>query len=170
MIIWLVRQFWRLAWHWWLCNFYSFNFYYMHGGDLQLFTWFLAVLWFVFYWVFGGVFFTVVAVLRLGRIKKIRFSCLYTILSALAGYGAAWTGVYWSGDSINRCLAEANGVQEEFIAIFACGIVGIFTAMLAWAAALVFGGFLLMAISKSKEPRWFERREEDEEVEEESLQ
>ncbi len=127
--------------------------------DLDVFTWFLAVLWFIFYWVFGGVFFTVIAVIRLGRIKKVRFSCLYTILAALAGYGAARLGVYWSGDAIDRCLAEANGMSEQFAAVFACGIVGIFTAMLVVAAVLIVAGFILMGISKSKEPRWFEREE-----------
>ncbi|MBU0531177.1 MAG: hypothetical protein ABIG32_02085 [Candidatus Uhrbacteria bacterium] len=134
----------------------------MDGGDLQVFTVLLSVLWFIFYWVFGGVFFTVIAVLRLGRIKKIRFSCLYTILAALAGYGAAKLGIYWAGDSINQCLAQANGVQEQFIAIFACGIVGIFTAMMIGAVALMLGGFLVMAISKTHEKRWFERKDGEE--------
>jgi len=133
--------------------------------DLGVFTLFLTVLWFLFYWIFGGVFFTVIAVIRLGRIKKVRFSCLYTIMAALAGYGAAKLGVYWAGDAMTRCLAEANGMSEQFAAIFACGIVGIFTAMLILAAVLVFVGFALMAISRSKEPRWFDHP--DEEIKEE---
>ena len=129
--------------------------------EMEVFTWFLTILWFLFYWIFGGVFFTVIAVIRLGRIKKVRFSCLYTILSALAGYGAAKLGVYWAGDAITRCLAEANGMSEQFAAIFACGIVGIFTAMLIMAMLLMLGGFLLMAISKTKEKRWFDNSEEE---------
>jgi hypothetical protein len=136
----------------------------MDQMDIQIFTTFLSVLWFLFYWIFGGVFFTVIAVIKLGRIKKVRFSCLYTILSALVGYGAAKLGVLWAEDSINQCLAYANGASEQFAAIFACGIVGIFTAMLIGACALIVIGFLLMKISRSKEPRWFDRVETDEEV------
>jgi len=125
--------------------------------DMQIFTWFLTILWFLFYWVFGGVFFTVIAVIRLGRIKKARFSCLYTILSAFGGYAAALLGVYWAEDSINRCLAQATDMTEQFAAVFACGIVGILSAMLIVAAFLVFGGFIMMRLSRSKEPRWFDK-------------
>lgn len=99
----------------------------------------------------------VIAVIKLGRIKKLQFSCLYTLISALAGYGAAWTGVYLAGDAITQCLASANGIQERFVAIFACGIVGIFSSMLLWAAVLVIGGFAMMRLSKTNEPMWFER-------------
>jgi len=129
--------------------------------ELSIFTWFLAIVWFIFYWVFGGVFFVVMAMLRLGRIKKMRFSCLYTILSAIVGYAAAWTGVYWSSDAINTCLAEANGMSEQFAAVFACGIVGIFSAMLVWAAVLMLGGFVLMTITKTNEKAWFEKTDEE---------
>ncbi len=108
-----------------------------------------------------------VAMLRLGRIKKIRFSCLYTLLSAIVGYAASWTGVYWSEDAINTCLAEANGMSEQFAAVFACGIIGIFSAMLVWAAVLMLGGFIMMAITKTNEKAWFEKT--DEEVEAERL-
>lgn len=103
----------------------------------------------------------VMAMLRLGRIKKMRFSCLYTILSALLGYAAAWTGVYWSSEAINTCMAEAEGMTEQFAAVFACGIVGIFSSMLVWAAVLVLGGFVLMTLTKTNEKAWFEKTDEE---------
>ena len=123
-------------------------------SDLHLFTAVLGFLWFLVYWILGGVLFSLVALLRLGRIRKVRFSCLFTIVSFIAGVATAFLGVRYGNESINTCLVKAASQAEAITAIFGCGFVGIFGAFLLGAAAVVVGGFLIMEISKSKNKPW----------------
>lgn len=114
----------------------------------------LSILWFVIYWVLGGVFFAVVAMVRLGRVRKVRFSCLFTILSFVVGVGAAYSGIKGSQVAVNDCLAEAVTNAEKMTAVFGCGAASIFGMFLLGALVLTIGGFLIMAISKSKSQPW----------------
>lgn len=114
----------------------------------------LSILWFVVYWVLGGVFFAVVTMVRLGRLRKVRFSCLFTILSLVIGVGAAYTGLAGSRNAVRDCLAEAVSNAEKMTAVFGCGAASIFGMFLLGALVLTIGGFLIMAISKSKSQPW----------------
>ena len=53
----------------------------------------LSIFWFLAYWVLGGVFFAVITILRLGKIRMVRFSCLFTILALLLGVSASYFGI-----------------------------------------------------------------------------
>ena len=53
----------------------------------------LFTFWFVAYWVFGGVFFAIVAATRFIHTRKAVFSCLFTGGSVIAAYGAAVLGL-----------------------------------------------------------------------------
>lgn len=120
----------------------------------------LSFLWFIFYWIFGGVFFAVVALLRLMRLRKVRFSCLFTLASLICAVGAAITGLRLVEQSEPTC---ADG---GFLSIVSCGFVGILTAMLLWAAALVILGFIFLALSKHQEPSWLTKMAHTIELEE----
>ena len=80
------------------------------------FTLFLGFLWFLFYWILGGVLFALVAILRLGRVRKVRFSCLFSFWSLLCGAGAAWGGVKLAQDSITSCYLLAQTKAEVLTA------------------------------------------------------
>ncbi len=138
-----------------------------HGmpDDLQLFTIILGLLWFLVYWILGGVFFALVAILRLGRVRKVRFSCLFSILAFFTGAISAFYGVQFGKDSIRECVVNAKTQAEVITAIFGCGFAGIFGVFLIGAAVLVLGGFLLMAISKSKTKPWIVFDQDEAEVE-----
>ncbi|MBI4256887.1 hypothetical protein HY626_02420 [Candidatus Uhrbacteria bacterium] len=114
----------------------------------------LSILWFLIYWVLGGVFFAVVTMVRLGRLRKVRFSCLFTILSLVVGVGVAYSGIKGSQEAVNGCLAEAVTNAQKMIAVFGCGAASIFGMFLLGALLLTIGGFLIMAISKSKSQPW----------------
>ncbi len=118
------------------------------------FTLFLGFLWFLFYWILGGVLFALVAILRLGRVRKVRFSCLFSFWSLLCGAGAAWGGVKLAQDSITSCYLLAQTKAEVLTAFFGCGFAGVFGAFLLGAAVLTLGGFLIMEISKNKNAPW----------------
>ncbi len=137
-------------------------------------TTFLFIFWFIVYWVLGGVFFAVLTILKLGRIKKVRFSCLFTILAGFCGYGAAYYGTRFGNEAIKVCLLEATNKAEVVMSLFGCGFSSVFGAFLVGAGILTLGGMVFMAISKSKSKPWItmekvedEQKEEQEEAEEE---
>lgn len=133
--------------------------------DLLLFTVILGFLWFLAYWILGGVFFSLVALLRLGRVRKVRFSCLFSILAFFTGATTAFYGVRFGQGSIQQCLVDAETKAEVITAIFGCGFAGIFGVFLIGAAVLVLGGFFLMSISKSQTKPWIILDEEEEDGE-----
>jgi hypothetical protein len=136
-------------------------------------TTFLTIFWFIVYWVLGGVFFAVLTILKLGRIKKVRFSCLFTLLAAACGYGAAYYGTRFGNEAIGVCLNEATTKAEVVMSLFGCGFSSVFGAFLVGASVLTLGGMIFMAISKSKSKPWItmekiedEPHEQQEETEE----
>ena len=133
--------------------------------DLGTFVWLLSVIWFVFYWLFGGVLFAAVALTRFGRVRKVRFSCLFTALAAIMGHASARIGMTLAEESQQECLAAAKTQAEAITAIFGCGAVGVFGIFLFGAVLLALGGFLIMAISTSKNKPWirFDETKEGEE-------
>lgn len=129
--------------------------------EMKVFIGLLALVWFVFYWIFGGVFFSLVALLRLGRIHTLRFSCLYTFGALFSGIGAALTGVLWAKKSMGSCADPSSATVEAFAAMFACGFVGIMAGMLVWAAAVMALGFLFMSFARMKDQPWFMKFEDE---------
>ncbi|MBI4437491.1 hypothetical protein HY631_00900 [Candidatus Uhrbacteria bacterium] len=127
----------------------------------------LSIFWFLLYWVLGGVFFAVITILRLGRIRMVRFSCLFTLLALALGAGAGFLGIQRSQQAVLVCLAEAQTRAETVVAVFGCGFASIFGVFLAGAGVLTIGGFLIMAISKSKTKPWIILEEPQEETSQE---
>lgn len=123
-------------------------------AELSSFLIVLSILWFLVYWILGGVFFAVVTVMRLGRLRKVRFSCLFSLLALALGAGTAYLGVRGSQEAVSECLAHAVTSAEKVTAVFGCGAASIFGTFLLGALVLTAGGFLIMAVSKSKSPPW----------------
>lgn len=121
----------------------------------------LSILWFLIYWILGGVFFAIVTIMRLGRVRKVRFSCLFSLLSLVLGIGVAYVGLRQSKETVSECFAQASSKIEMLTAIFGCGFAWIFGSFLLGAFLLTIGGFLIMAISKSKTRPWIVLDHED---------
>lgn len=130
---------------------------------LQSFVLFLSILWFFVYWVLGGVFFAVMAILRLGRVRKVRFSCLFTILAGICAVGSSYFGVHYATSAIRSCTMNATSGAQAKIAIIGCGFSGIMGAFLAGTVVLTLGGFFIMSISRSKAKPWIILDQEDRE-------
>ncbi len=118
------------------------------------FATFLSILWFLVYWILGGVFFAVIALLRLGRVRKVRFSCLFTIWALVVAIGAAFKGLEFSRDAITECMGSAITKAQTVTAVFGCGAAGVFGAFLIGALAITLGGFVIFAISRTKSKPW----------------
>ncbi len=121
---------------------------------LNSFATFLTILWFLVYWILGGVFFAAVALLRLGRVRKVRFSCLFTIWVFVIAMGAAFKGLQYSEDAIAECVAKVSTRAEMVSAIFGCGFAGVLGAFFVGAVAVTVGGFLIFAISRTRSKPW----------------
>ena len=75
-------------------------------------TMLLTIVWFVVFWLVAGVMFAVIALIRFVKLNKARFSCLFTILSFVTAYGAAWMGVMAAVKGSSRCLARIDALYE----------------------------------------------------------
>jgi hypothetical protein len=124
--------------------------------DAQITSFFiiLSILWFLMYWVLGGVFFAVITIIRLGRLRKLRFSCLFSLLALVVGVASAYFGILGSQDAVSDCLATSVTRAEKVTAVFGCGFASILGAFLLGALALTIGGFIIMLLSKSKTKPW----------------
>ena len=124
--------------------------------DAQITSFFiiLSILWFLMYWVLGGVFFAVITIIRLGRLRKLRFSCLFSLLALIVGVASAYFGINGSEDAVEDCLADAVSRAEQVTAVFGCGFASILGAFLLGAFVLTIGGFIIMLLSKSKTKPW----------------
>ncbi len=95
--------------------------------DHQAVTWMLFSLWFLVYWILGGVFFAVLSATRFMNPHKAMFSCLFTFGSIVAAYGATITGLSLAGkDCSYQSLGEV--LSCNYIAIFSTG--GLFLVVL----------------------------------------
>ncbi len=106
----------------------------------ESFTILLAGAWFVVFWILGGVLFAAVSTIHFLKLKKTRFSCLFSLASAAAAYGAAATGIVVGKEHIQDCLTVP--------AFLDCGAKEIFLSGGAWFIVLMLLSLLLMLLSR----------------------
>ncbi|GEM_PF-1923124 len=123
------------------------------GTDFLLLTGLLALVWFLVYWVVGGVALALLAVLRFGRLRKVRFSCLLTLLALVTGVGAAYGGVRFSEEAVVACVDQVENKAQAVSAIFGCGFVGIMGGFTLGLGAVLVGGFFLLLLCRRPIPR-----------------
>lgn len=128
----------------------------MIDTNLGSFVWFVALIWFLVYWILGGVFFSLMAVLKMGTVRKVRFSCLFTILSFVSAVGAAWGGFKLANEGVQGCLQDASTKAEIITAIFGCGFVGIFSAFALGLIVLISVGAVCLKLSTTKSKPWID--------------
>lgn len=114
----------------------------------------VAVVWFFLYWIIGGVFFACVALLRLIRLRKARFSCLFSLASAFCALVAAWVSSIWLERSTTECPKIYSLGIEVFGEVFACGFFQLVASALIGLATLVLIGFGLLKLSSWKDRTW----------------
>lgn len=115
-----------------------------------LFT--LSLFWFVVYWIVGGVIFSIISVTRFLHVHKVRFSCVFTLASMGAAYGAAWM----SSQILIRqaiCMARMRGVLDVFPVVFTCGARQAFSSGLLWFLLLMALGIGMMLVFRGPDER-----------------
>lgn len=116
--------------------------------DAMHMTLVLGVAWFVVYWLLGGALFAVVALTRFLKVKKAQFSCLFTLASAAAAYGAATTGLTMGEIKASVCLQGVERFFPAVQAVLGCAAQEIFFSGSAWFALLILLSVLLMLLSE----------------------
>ena len=113
----------------------------------------LAVIWFFFYWIIGGVFFACVALLRLIRLRKARFSCLFSLTAALCALAAAWGSTIWIEKTTGDCPVFPID-QAAITVLFSCEGVKLIISAITGFVLLVVIGFGLLKLSSWKDRIW----------------
>ena len=113
----------------------------------------LAFLWFVAYWIVGGVAFAVISLSRFMHVNKVRFSCLFTLLSAAAAYAASWMGIHAVSLKHPNCLVRIKDTLDVFPAAFTCGSRDVLSAAGLWFLLLMVIGIGLMLILRGADEK-----------------
>lgn len=117
----------------------------------------LALLWFVLFWIIGGILFAVVGLVRFLRLNKNRFSCLFTFFSGVTAVGASWMGLLAAEATPARvCIARGAVAKAERLTtilpnLFRCSYEELLSAAGLWFLFLLAIGIILMFISRTPE-------------------
>lgn len=113
----------------------------------------MTVIWFFLYWIIGGVFFACVALLKLIRLRKARFSCLFSLTAALCALAAAWGSTVWIEKTAGDCLTFPID-RVAITVLFSCGGVKLVVSAIVGFILLVVIGFGLLKFSSWKDRTW----------------
>ncbi len=117
--------------------------------DPQTIIWMLFLAWFIVYWLVGGVFFALVAATRFMNMRKARFSCLFTLGTVLAAYGAAVVGMLLANaNKVIRCPKMSPDAFRAFGDVLTCNYQAIFVAGGLCFALLLMAGLVALLFSR----------------------
>jgi hypothetical protein len=116
---------------------------------------------FLAYWVFGGVVFSVLSLLRPGKLRRVRFSCLYTLFSGAVGYGSALLAWRLLERSVGPLHASLP-VSDTLARVGGTGILSLLFSFLVGLVAVFTGGWIIFLLSRTRElsllDRWMGRK------------
>lgn len=121
--------------------------------------WFVAIIsafWFPVYWFVGGVFFAVMALFRMTKMRKARFSCLFTITSIITAIGASYGGIRLGEGQVEACAEPNLNFLDMLSSVIGCGILELSIAGLIGFGALIMIGLFLMLITKASNQSWID--------------
>lgn len=125
----------------------------------------VAFVWFVLYWILGGIIFSIAALFRVAKLRKAQFSCLFTLASMGCAYGATHTAYLLGQREITTCLVQAQDLFEELASVIACGIFSIVLMGALWFIGLLAIGSVLLFLSRAKNQSWVDEKYEEKQPE-----
>lgn len=116
----------------------------------------LTILWFVAFWIIGGIIFAIVGLVSFLRLNKNRFSCLFTIFSGLAAFGGAWMGLLAAHSAhpfmcLPKGIPKNFGITASFPNLFSCAYQEVLSAAGLWFLFLLAAGIILLFVSRTPE-------------------
>ncbi len=121
----------------------------------------VGVVWFILYWIIGGIIFSIAALFRVAKLRKAQFSCLFTFASIGCAYGATYTGQLFGQNQIAVCLSEARDVFEQLASVVACGMFSVVSMGAIWFIGLLIISSILLYLSRAKNQSWVDERLDD---------
>ena len=117
------------------------------SGSLTLLV---ALVWFIVYWIFGGVFFAIVVASRFINLRKARFSCLFSIASGVLAYAAATTTLLTAQLPMRACAKVTKEGTDAFLGLLKCAPKAFFASGFLWFAVLVLIGAVAVLLSRAE--------------------
>ncbi len=112
----------------------------------------VTFIWFLMYWILGGVFFAALGLWQFRRVRHVRFSCLYTLFALIVAVVASRVGLRFGHEAIAMCLLDAKTYVKTLTAMVGCGFSSLFMTFIIGIAALLLGGGLLMWACRARVP------------------
>jgi hypothetical protein len=110
--------------------------------------------WAPIYWIVGGVVFAIIAFTRSLKLRRVRFSTYFTLLSVIMGFGASYGGMRLAIRNGTTCAVDQAGFVDTVSGVIACGILEFSAAGLLGFITLLILGSLLMVLSRAKNQSW----------------
>lgn len=107
-----------------------------------------TLLWFVLYWLVAGVLFAIIGLVRFMRINTARFSCLFTLLSLVTAYAAAWTSYVAAARTAPRCVGQINAAYEAIPGLLRCAATITMSNAILWFIVLLAVGIALLFVTR----------------------
>ncbi len=116
----------------------------------------LGIIWFIVYWIVGGVLFALVAFSRVTKLRRALFSTLFTIESFLLGLLVAFAGTYSAEEQIATCVAESQDIFGDLASVIACGVLEHMVAGFIGFIVLIIAGLLTYFASRATNQSWLD--------------
>ena len=114
----------------------------------------VALFLFPIYWLIGGVFFAAVTFVRSLKLRRVRFSTYFSLLSLLTAFGASFAGLRFSIDNGTACLSQTPAFVDMLSGVVGCGILEFVAAGVLGFVVLLVLGSLLLVLSRASNQSW----------------
>jgi hypothetical protein len=95
-----------------------------------------------------------VALLKLIRLRKVRFSCLFSLSAALCAVGAAWVSAVWLDKATVSCQTDRLDQTAFLSECFAAGWLQLIVSAIGGLLVLLLIGLVLLKFSSWKDRNW----------------
>lgn len=127
----------------------------------------LYIGWFLLYWILGGVVFSILAIIRVDRIRRARFGCLFSFATLGISLISAWSGILISSQHLIGCEIQTTTSLnllrevETWLQKFSCAIVPLSLTFIGGFFLLFLVGAFFLILSRHQELTWIEPSSED---------
>lgn len=125
-------------------------------SDILGYIFIIALFWFVLYWVLGGVIFASIAIINVVKLRRARFSTIFTLLSLLSAFCAAYSGAFYAREAVDECLASSADPFSDLAAIVGCGVLEQMAAGAIWFVILMGVGLVFFILSRATNQSWID--------------
>ena len=114
----------------------------------------VSAFWFPIYWLFGGVVFAAITLMNSIKLRKVRFSVFFTLLSMSTAVLASFFGTYLVRTFAHECVVRQSTFVDTFAGVVGCGILEFVAAGFIGFLVLIGMGSILLVLSRATNQSW----------------